>query len=68
MKYSTKDLCSMYGITRSRLHQMRKGYRRSSGERLNPLLVEGKEWEWDKGDIVFKAAAIRKLNKFYSVK
>jgi hypothetical protein len=51
MEYSTAQIEKMFNVTRSRLHQLRMGYRRkyARGEKKfdyikSPVLIKGKDW------------------------
>ena len=70
MKYSTAQITNMFDISRSYLHQLRMGYKHSfkrDGKKYSynrkPKLIEGKDWDFKRGDIVFKQSAVNKLKK-----
>jgi len=66
MKYTSKDLFEKYGTSRSRLHQMRCGYTNTKGNFIKPILIEGKDWNWDRGIIKYSISTIRKLDNYFS--
>jgi len=61
--YSTREFSEMFGITRSRLHQLRKGYTSSSGKVINRKLIFGRDWGFSSntGKVYFKESARIKL-------
>jgi hypothetical protein len=70
MEYYTAQIEKMFNVTRSRLHQLRMGYRRkyTRGKKnydyvKPPELIEGKDWYYKRMDIKFKQSAINKLKK-----
>jgi hypothetical protein len=70
MEYPTAKIVKMFNVTHSRLHQLRMGYKRkyTRGKKKfdyikPPELIEGKDWDFVRGDIVFKQSAVNKLKK-----
>jgi hypothetical protein len=71
--YNSKEVCEMFSLSAPRLLQFRKGQTvKVTGKDINeeprfyefePILTEGKDWEWNGSEVVFKESAITKLKQ-----
>lgn len=61
MTYTTADILKATGLTRARLHQLRAGYTKDIYT-YKPILIEGTDYYWEKGAVIYKESAIDKLN------
>lgn len=71
--YNSKEVCEMFTLSAPRLLQFRKGQTvKVAGKGKNdeprfydfePILKEGKDWEWNGSEVVFKESAITKLKQ-----
>lgn len=54
----------LLGVTRQRLHHLRSGYKQISNGKIytyDPVLIEGRDWVWMRGEIRYVRAAIERL-------
>jgi hypothetical protein len=71
--YTSKEVCEMFNLSAPRLLQFRKGQTvKVAGKGKNdetrfynfePILKEGKDWEWNGSEVVFNESAITKLKQ-----
>ena len=71
--YNSKEVCEMFSLSAPRLLQFRKGQTvKVAGKGKNdeprfydfePILKEGKDWEWNGSEVVIKESAITKLKQ-----
>ena len=71
--YNSKEVCEMFNLSAPRLLQFRKGQTvKVAGKGKNseprfyefePILKEGKDWEWNGSEVLFKESAITKLKQ-----
>jgi hypothetical protein len=54
--YSTADICERFEFTRQYLAALRSGARK-------PHLIEGEDWKWDRGVIIYLPSAVKKIEK-----
>ena len=61
--YTESDLIKSFHIklSRSRYHQYRKGYKRSNGSKVEPVLIEGTDWKMKYGKPLYTNAGLIKL-------
>lgn len=62
---NTRELMTITGYTRSRLHQLRCGYKQKKGKEYSykPLLIEGEDWRFERGEIIYFNSALEKIMK-----
>ena len=71
--YNSKEVCEMFNLSAPRLLQFRKGQTvkvkgKSKNEEpryyeFEQILEEGKDWDWNGSEVVFKESAITKLKQ-----
>jgi hypothetical protein len=71
LEYTSKDIRTIFNLTTSRLHQLRSGYRQKSIKKgkeyfydIPPVIIEGEDWNFVRGNIVYYKSAIDKLKKY----
>lgn len=65
---TTKEMVQKTGLSRQRLYQLRNGKKvapNSDGKiyQLKPKLIEGEDWFWERGQIIYRESALKKLTK-----
>jgi hypothetical protein len=72
LKYTSKQVCEIFKISRSRLHQLRAGYHhkfKQGGKqyeyKVYPVINEGKDWMFERGKIAYLESAVKKLKKYF---
>lgn len=63
--YTTKEICERYGFSRQLLYQLRHGYTKGKYS-YKPVLIEGEDWNWERGDIIFTEQAVEILDEKYN--
>lgn len=71
--YTSKEVCDMFNLSAPRLLQFRKGQKVSVPSKVknkepktyefDPILIEGKDWEWNGSEVVFFESSITKLKE-----
>ena len=71
--YTSKEVCEMFNLSAPRLLQFRKGQKVSVPSKVknkepriyefDPILIEGKDWEWNGSEVVFFESSITKLKE-----